>query len=272
MGERLPEADQYKARLDFALDAAREAAEIILGYYQDTGVNVDRKGDNSPVTIADRNAEQAIRRGIAKNFPGDGVLGEEYGDTAGTSGYRWILDPLDGTKAFIHGVPLFGTLIGVEHEGKVVVGVCNFPVLQETAWAARGQGAWWRTHGKEPRPARVSTETDFSKSLFCFTTVAGFARIGRPDAFEKLVQSAALSRGWGDCYGHVLVATGRAEVMVDPLMNPWDGAALLPIVEEAGGCYFDWQGVSTIYSGNGISVNPPLKDAVLKITRKSAES
>jgi histidinol-phosphatase len=254
------------ARLELALDAAREAEQIILSYYQ-RGVHVDRKRDSSPVTIADRSAEEAIRKQIATHFGDDAVLGEEFGETAGTSGYRWILDPLDGTKSFIHGTPLFGTLIGLEHEGKCVVGVCHFPVLGETVWAARGSGAWWKTRDQQPIPAKVSGVSTLADSLFSFTTVQGFGRIGRVDAFDELIRQCGLSRGWGDCYGHALVATGRAEVMVDPLMNPWDIAALVPIVEEAGGHFMSWAGTSDIHAGNGISVNAALRDQILAITQ-----
>lgn len=244
------------------------AGKLILAHYQSAGLTVDRKRDSSPVTIADRNAEEMLRAAIAREFPADGILGEEFGEQPGTSGYRWILDPLDGTKSFIHGVPLFGTLVGVEFEGKCVAGVCHLPVLGETAWGATGLGAWWQTAGGEPRPARVSNIADLSQALFCFTTVQGFFRIGRQDALDALVSAAGIARGWGDCYGHILVATGRAEVMVDPLMNVWDAAALIPIVEEAGGHFIDWNGVATANSGNGISVNAALYETVLKITKR----
>jgi len=254
-------------RLDLALAAARAAERIILSYYQ-TGVHVDRKRDSSPVTIADRSAEEAIRGLIHEAFPKDAILGEEFGETAGTSGFRWILDPLDGTKSFIHGTPLFGTLIGVEFGGRCVIGVCHFPVLKETVWAARGSGAWWKTGDNPAVRAQVSGVSSLTDSLFSFTTVQGFARIGRPDAFETLISKCGLARGWGDCYGHALVATGRAEVMVDPLMNPWDIAALVPIVEEAGGHFMSWSGASDIHAGNGISVNAALRDEVLQITHK----
>ncbi len=258
---------EFKTRLEFARGAALEAGQIILEYYQSANLTVDRKRDSSPVTIADRQAEELLRAKISRAFPGDGILGEEFGEQPGTTGFRWILDPLDGTKSFIHGVPLFGTLVGVEFEGKCVVGVCHFPVLGETAWGASGLGAWWQPARGEVRSARVSNVGDLAQSLFCFTTVQGFERIGRPDAFESLLKEAGLARGWGDCYGHILVATGRAEVMVDPLMNIWDAAALIPIVEGAGGHFFDWNGIATANSGNGISVNAALRDKVLAITR-----
>ncbi len=264
--------DDMQARLDFALEVALEVEAIILDHYQSGDLNVDRKHDNSPVTIADRQAETVIRAGISRHFPGDGVLGEEFGETVGSTGFHWVLDPLDGTKAFIHGVPLFGTLIGVEFKKQCVLGVCHFPALGETAWAVKGRGAWWRKAGCAPRRAQVSQTADLAQGLFSFTTVQGFTRIGRPEVFAALVERAGLSRGWGDCYGHILVATGRAEVMVDPLMNPWDAAAIVPIVEEAGGAFVDWRGEPTIYSGNGISVNAALRETVLNITRPPGDA
>ena len=255
-------------RLDLAYDAALKAGELILGHYQSAGLVVDRKRDSSPVTIADRSAEELIRAEIRAQFPDDGILGEELGELPGKNAFRWILDPLDGTKSFIHGVPLFGTLIGVQYQGQCVLGVCHFPALQETVWGTRGLGAWWERQGGDAQPARVSGVADIGQALFCFTTVQGFARIGRQDAFEALVASAGFARGWGDCYGHMLVATGRAEIMVDPLMNLWDAAALVPIVEEAGGHFVDWNGAARADSGNGISVNVALRDEVLRITRR----
>jgi histidinol-phosphatase len=262
------EQDHLKSRLDLALSAARAAGRLILEHYQTAALAVESKRDSSPVTIADRNAEEFLRSEIAKAFPRDAILGEEYGETSGSSGYRWILDPLDGTKSFIHGVPLFGTLVGVEFEGQPRAGVCHMPVLEETAWGGTGLGAWWQVRHAPPRPARVSSVSDLAKALVCFTTVQGFGRIDRMDAFEALVHEAKLVRGWGDCYGHMLVATGRAEVMIDPLMNIWDAAALVPIVEEAGGTFMDWTGATRIDAGNGISVNGALRDSVLRIVKR----
>jgi histidinol phosphatase-like enzyme (inositol monophosphatase family) len=259
----------FQRRLDIARTVALDAGKLILQYYQSAGLTVDRKLDNSPVTVADRRAEEFLRAEIARHFPGDGVLGEEFGEQPGTNGFRWILDPIDGTKSFIHGVPLFGTLVGVEFEKQCAIGACHFAALGETAWGAKGLGAWWQKSGGTPQAAKVSSVAELSDALFCFTTVQGFARIGRSDAFESLVQATGIARGWGDCYGHILVATGRAEVMVDPLMNVWDAAALIPIIEEAGGHFIDWSGVATAHSGNGISVNAALRDEVLCITKRT---
>lgn len=254
-------------RLQFALSAYAAAKQFILNYYQQAELEVERKRDSSPVTIADRGAEELLRAEISRAFPGDGVLGEEFGDSPGTSGFRWILDPIDGTKSFIHGVPLFGTLIGLEFEGHCVLGVCGFPALDEIVYGARGQGAWWQQGQGTPKKAQVSQVGKLSDALFCCTSIQRWDNIGRRDAFDRLVSGAQLARGWGDCYGHALVATGRADVMVDAGLNPWDGAALLPIVTEAGGHFLDWKGQPTVYGGNGVSVNARLKDEVLEILR-----
>lgn len=251
-------------RLEFALQAAREASDLILPYYRSPALEVEKKRDTSPVTEADKRAELLIRGRLAAAFPDDAILGEEFPDKAGNSGFRWIIDPIDGTKSFIHGVPLFGTLIGVEFESQCVIGVARFPALDEVVYAARGGGAWWQIGKAAARQVHVSSVTSLAEATFCMTNPSRWIQIGKRDALERLLTSAQLARGWGDCYGHMLVATGRAEVMIDPAMNAWDAAALLPIVEEAGGHYIDWNGTATIYGGNGISVVPALKDEVLR--------
>lgn len=258
---------ELQSRLDFALRSYASAKTFILGYYQAAELEVERKRDSSPVTAADRGAEQLLRAEIAKEFPGDGVLGEEFGDTPGTNGFRWILDPIDGTKSFIHGVPLFGTLIGLEYQGECVLGVCGFPALDEVVYGATGLGAWWQRGAAAPQRAWVSQVKTLSEAVFCCTSIQRWERVGKSEAFQAFVSQAKLARGWGDCFGHALVATGRADIMVDVGMNPWDGAALVPIMREAGGQLVDWTGAPTIYGGNGVSVNAHLKDEVLAILR-----
>jgi histidinol-phosphatase len=253
------------ARLKFACDAAHEAGRLTLEYFQRDDLQVDQKNDATPVTEADRGAEQFLRQRIAAAFPDDAVLGEEFGEQLGTSGYRWILDPIDGTKSFIHGVPLYSVLIGVEHEGQSRVGVIHVPALGETAYAAAGQGAWYVRGDQPPRPARVSTIKTLSEGLFLTSSLSGFHKRGAWPFLERLSKTARLTRTWGDAYGYLLVATGRAEVMVDPIMNIWDAAALLPILEEAGGAYTDWQGRPTIHGGEGIASNGLVLDEVLRL-------
>lgn len=260
--------DDLASRLDFALAVAAEASGLILRYYQNPDLEVERKRDSSPVTEADKGAELLIRERLAAAFPDDAILGEEFPDKGGTTGFRWILDPIDGTKSFIHGVPLFGTLIGIEFNSRCVIGVVRFPALNEVVYAAQGHGAWWQIGDAKPRRARVSSVTSLAEATFCNTNPSRWLTIGKREALEKLLTSVQLARGWGDCYGHMLVATGRADVMIDPAMNAWDAAALLPIIEEAGGQFIDWTGNATIYGGNGLSVVPGLREEVLKIIQQ----
>jgi histidinol phosphatase-like enzyme (inositol monophosphatase family) len=263
-----PETAQSK-RLEVAVRLAREAGDITLEYFRRDDLEVERKGDDSPVTIADRRAEEHLRAGIAAAFPDDAILGEEFPDQPGTSGFRWILDPIDGTKSFIHGVPLYGTLVGVEQAGECTVGVIHIPALDECVYAATGQGAWYVRGGSEPRPARVSDCRSLAQGLFVTSEVGSFDEHGRRETYDRLQAAARLTRTWGDCYGYLLVATGRAEVMVDPIMAVWDAAALKPILEEAGGTFTDFQGRPTIHSNEGVATNGHLLEEVLAITRSA---
>jgi len=264
--------DPVSQRLRLANELAREAGGIVMEHYRRSDLAVERKADDSPVTVADRGAEEHLRRRIAEGFPEDAILGEEFPERPGTSGYRWILDPIDGTKSFIHGVPLFGTMIAVEHDGRSVLGVIRIPALDECVYAAEGQGAWYEVKGSQPRPANVSSCPRLSQSLFLTSEVANFTTVHRRDAYDRLEAAARLSRSWGDCFGYLMVATGRAELMVDPVMNVWDAAAVQPIIEEAGGTFTDWQGRRTIYSGQGIATNGLILDEVLTIVRAINES
>ena len=257
---------ELSSRLELALSAAREAGRLTLEYFQRDDLAVELKHDASPVTVADRQAEQLLRQRIAERFPADGILGEEFPEQAGTSGYRWILDPIDGTKSFIRGVPLYGTLIGVEHDQRAVLGVVLIPALDECVYAAIGQGAWHQRADAPPRRAQVSSREKLGEALFC-TSDPSYPTPARQAACSRLRKACLLSRTWGDCYGYLLVATGRAEVMVDPVMNVWDAAALQPVLLEAGGTFTDWQGQETIYGGEGIATNGKVLAEVLAITR-----
>ena len=258
---------ELSSRLELALAAAREAGEVTLRYFQREDLAVELKPDASPVTAADREAEQMLRRRILAAFPRDALMGEEFSDHDGTSGYRWIVDPIDGTKSFVAGVPLYGTMVGVEHQGRAVVGVIHMPALDETVYAATGEGAWYVCHGAPPRQARVGCTARLADGLFCTTDVRSYAEHNRRAAYERLEAAARITRTWGDCYGYLLVATGRAALMVDPVMNVWDAAAVQPILEEAGGTFTDWRGDPTIHGGEGIATCGRLLDEVLAITR-----
>jgi histidinol phosphatase-like enzyme (inositol monophosphatase family) len=252
---------RYRRELEVARAAVESAGRLTLEYFR-RDVAVERKLDSSPVTAADRGAEELLRARLADAFPGDGILGEEFGDQPGTSGRRWIVDPIDGTQSFIRGIPLYGVLVGLEEEGRCVVGVAGFPALGLVYWAAKGQGAHCNA-----APLRVSAVADLGEATI-LTTDAKPEHYGDKYAgFERLLRATGRQRGWGDCYGYALVAGGVAEIMVDPLLNPWDSAAVLPIVEEAGGAFFTWEGEPSIYGGSGIATNAALRDRVLALLR-----
>lgn len=256
-------------RLEFAVAAAREAGDLTLQYFQRPDLVVDRKRDNTPITAADRGAEQLLRERIAAQYPADAVLGEEFGESEGSSGYRWILDPIDGTKAFMCGVPLYGTLVGLQHGSRSVLGVIHVPALDETVYAAQGSGAWYRKGNRDITRASVSRRESLADSVFLASQVNLFGKRGAADVFERLEAATYVTRTWGDCYGYLLVATGRAEVMIDALLNLWDAAALQPVIEEAGGSFTDWQGNPTIHAREAIATNGLVLQQVLEITRTS---
>ena len=250
--------------LDFAQDAAWQAGKITLSYFG-TGIVPELKSDLTPVTIADRQAEERLRALITRHFPDHGILGEEWGALNEGARYRWILDPIDGTKSFVQGVPLYGVLVGLECDGEAVLGVCNLPALDEMVAAARGLGCMWNG-----RRARVSTVDRLADAVFLQSDALSFAAHGRGAAFDSLAAATRLTRSWGDCYGHILVATGRAELMLDPVMNVWDCAALLPILQEAGGTFTDWAGNATIHGADAISTNGHIFDEMMEHIRKPA--
>ncbi len=258
-------ADQLARRLADARRFAHEAGRITLDYFRRDDLIVERKADDSPVTAADRRAEAHLRRSIAAAWPEDGVFGEEMAEQPGQSGFRWIVDPIDGTKSFIHGVPLYGTLVGIERGGQPLAGVIHMPALSETVYAAQGQGAWYEQAGQPRRPARVSACRSLAEALFVTSEVGNFEGVGRRDLYDRLQSAVRLTRTWGDCYGYLLVATGRAELMIDPVVSVWDLAALLPVIEESGGTFTDWQGRRSIHSGQAIATNGPLFEQVMAL-------
>jgi histidinol-phosphatase len=227
--------EELRDLLAIARRAAEVAAKVIMPIYRGE-IGVDTKADGTPVTIADRGAEEAIRRFLEGECPGHGILGEEYPEKPGDGRYRWVLDPIDGTKSFIHHVPLWGTLIALERDGRPVVGVIACHAAGETISAAEGLGA--QLNG---RPAHVSDVPELANATVSTTSYSRL-RERYPAGFEAVCAKAGLARAWGDCYGYLMVAAGRAEVMLDPDMNPWDVAALYPVITEAGGRITTWEG------------------------------
>lgn len=263
---------ELSARLQLGVSAAREAGELTLRHFYLRNYAVETKSDLTPVTVADRQAEELLRARIAAAFPGDAIMGEELPDRIGTTDFRWILDPIDGTKTFISGVPLYSMLIGVEFQSSCVMGVIHIPALSETVYAASGEGAWHVRGNRSPTAARASSTAALADSLFLTSEVGGFSKAGRKGAYDALESACRLSRTWGDGYGYLLVATGRAELMVDPRMNIWDCAALKPVLEEAGGTFTDWSGQATIHSGEAIATNGRILAEVLAMVRPFARS
>lgn len=222
-------------RLAFAIDIATKAGRSTLAHFQ-TGTTVDLKSDSSPITIADRNAERMIREGIERAYPNDSILGEEEG-AKGDGPNRWVLDPIDGTKSFVCGVPIYATLIAYEEQGQPILGVCYFPALNEILFAEKSQGAFWNG-----RPARVSEKNQIAGSVICSGGHRLMADLGRMDPLLEIAKSAMATRTWSDAYGHALVATGRVEAMIDPSVSRWDVSAMKVIVEESGGTMTDFAG------------------------------
>ena len=236
--------------MQLALRLAEEAGNLTLSFYRSKSLKVDAKRDDSPVTEADRKAEELIRDGITDVFPDDGIFGEEFEEKISANGRRWILDPIDGTRSFIHGVPLYGVMIGLEIDREMKIGVVNFPALDEMYYAETGSGAFLNGDS-----IHVSGISNYREATVVFTEKEYLLEPVSEHPVDSLRHDAGLVRGWGDCYGHMLVASGRAEVAVDKIMSPWDCAALIPIVQEAGGCCFDYTGQTTIYGQGLVSAN-----------------
>ena len=244
--------------LDEVVAIAREAGESTLRWFRTTDLAVEQKRDGTPVTAADRAAESLVRRRIREAHPDDGVLGEEEAETLGTSGRRWIVDPIDGTKAFTRGVPLYTTLLAVEDEHGVAAGAIVVPALGEAVWAGRGLGCF-----ADGRPCHVS---DVSTLPEAYLTTSSYSHWPE-DALLAVRRSGMPMRTWGDGYGYLLVATGRMEVMVDTEVAPYDVAAMPVILPEAGGRFTDLEGRDGYAGGSGVATNGILHDEVLALLR-----
>jgi histidinol-phosphatase len=273
---------EYRTYLDFTTQLAYRAGRITLGYFN-TGIRPEFKADDTPVTAADRAAEEFIRGEIEKAYPGHAIVGEEFGESSpsprealprgagkgwrsmgeGENALRWIIDPIDGTKSFVRGVPLYAVLIGLEIEGVVRVGAAYFPALDEMLCAADGLGAWWNG-----RRAQVSQVASLKQACICYTTYHNFQKRD-PALWNRLSEAAYMLRGWSDAYGYLAVATGRAEVMVDPYMQVWDCGPFPVIFREAGGYFGSWAGEEGHTHGEALACNAALRAEVLGLMRGS---
>ncbi len=254
--------ESLRRYLDFATETAWEAGRATLAYFQ-TGIRPESKPDESPVTVADRRAEELIRRKIERTFPSHAVVGEEYGASDHTDAtHRWFIDPIDGTRSFVRGVPLYAVLLGLEIEGQCRVGTAYFPALGELIAAADGEGCRWNG-----RPARASDVPRLKDGILTHANAASFERCGKHAAWLRLQREAGYCAGWADAYAYLLVATGRAEVALDPVMHAWDGAPFAPILSEAGGYFGDWNGERTIHANEALATTATLLPEVLRLVR-----
>jgi histidinol-phosphatase len=249
--------------LEFGVQTAYEAGRLTLGYFGTEAARPEFKADDTPVTVADREAERLIRERLGARYPNHAILGEEYGEAEGSDpDHRWIIDPIDGTKSFVLGVPLYGVLIGLEIDGACEVGAAYFPAIDAMVCAATGEGCYLNG-----RRTQVSKTQSLAQGMACFTDAASFGEHDRAAAWERLLSAAGGTRGWSDAYGHALVATGRVELMLDPIMNPWDCGPFPPILREAGGYFGDWSGNETIYANEAMSTTRDLLPEVLGLIR-----
>jgi histidinol-phosphatase len=254
-----------QALLDEAVALTRAAGELTLQWFHEEELGIEHKGDGTPVTAADRAAERFLREQLAARHPDDAVIGEEEPDSRGSSGRTWIIDPIDGTKAFTHGVPLYSNLLALyDHEGPAV-GVINLPALGETVYAARGLGCFF-----DGRPVRVSDRAALDGGCVCTSGLGTWA----PEHLEAVRASGALLRTWGDGYGFALVATGRAEAMLDPRVAIWDIAPMPVIISEAGGRFTTVEGDERLtldgsVALSGVATNGRVHDEVLGLFDRS---
>jgi myo-inositol-1(or 4)-monophosphatase len=251
-----PQLERY---LDVAVTAAFDAGRLTLAHFQ-TGVTPEFKEDDTPVTVADRMAEELIRGRLEAAFPDHGVVGEEYGSSRPEASHRWIVDPIDGTKAFMRGVPLYGVLLGLEIEGTIEVGVAYFPGLDDMVVARSGGGTFWNG-----RPCRVRETPTLARAVVSCTDPGRFDLHDRGDAWRRLMAAAYHRSGWSDAFGYALVATGRIELMADPIMSPWDAGPFPVLLREAGGYFGDWSGTETIYAREGLATTRTLLPEVLAL-------
>lgn len=253
---------EWRSRYEQAIDFTRKAGQVALRYF-DTKLEVELKGDDTPVTIADRETEQVLRRSLQEAFPGDGFLGEEYGDTPGSTGFRWIIDPIDGTRSFVRGIPTWATLLGLEYRGELIAGIVDAAPFGHTYHALRGEGAY-----RNDRRISVSREGDLGRSLLFYSSLSWFLKAHKEAEFLDLVRRSDRQRGYGDWYGFLLVAQGSGEIMVEHGVHAWDIAAIQPIVEEAGGRMTAWTGKFDLFAPDVLASNGLLHDEVLSILNR----
>lgn len=260
-------------RLDFAVHAAKQAGQVTLKYFGKLDPEQRRsKADGTPVTIADRESETLLRERITERYPDDAILGEEFDDKPGTSGYRWIIDPIDGTISFVQGVPLYGTMLACLHDNEPIIGVIHMPALDETVYAANALGCWHQRGQQAPVRAALSTTASPSEAIINSTSLSYFTTPQLRGLYDQLDEICRCSRGWSDCYAWVLLATGRVDAVIEPDLKLWDFAAAIPIVQESGGIWSDLAGNASLGVSQILAGNPALHAALLSVCTEAAIS
>ena len=249
----------YQELIDVAADIAEEASKIALSYFRKS-ILIEMKENMTPVTIADKKTEEAIRAELASAFPGFGIQGEEFGEEDMHEDLVWTIDPIDGTLSFIRGIPLFGTLIGLLDKGEPVGGVMVLPALGETYTAASGEGAFCNGH-----QIHVSQTQTIETAFISAGDVIAFKDLGKLPFLKSLQTETNYCRGYTDCFAHALVMRGSLDAMIDPIVSIWDIAPLASLIQEAGGCYFDFEGKETIHSKSFIACTPAIKGNILEL-------
>ncbi|MDR2595197.1 MAG: hypothetical protein LBC87_10565 [Fibromonadaceae bacterium] len=240
-----------KDLLSLILQAGSIAQNEILKHWK-TALSVEWKADATPVTIADKKAEELVRNFAQKETPEFGFIGEEFGGEKPEAEYQWVLDPIDGTKSFIYGVPLFGTIIAILRKGSPIAGLIQLPALNSKVWATEGGGAF----ADDGRAAKVSDTLELKNSLVLSGTINTIESKGYGEWFASLRKNAKLYRGWGDCFGYYQVACGKAEIMIDPVVSLWDIAPYPLIFAEAGGVFSTLKGEKSLFSAKGEPLYP----------------
>jgi len=255
--------DGVRADLAVALELAKRADAITVDRFGALDLRIDTKPDLTPVTDADEAVEAGLREILAAQRPGDAVLGEEYGGTAAFHGRQWVIDPIDGTKNFVRGVPVWASLIALLEDGVPVVGVVSAPALNRRWWAGRGLGAYAAVGDAVPHPLSVSAVADLASASLSFSSLSGWADLGLRDEFIGLTDAVWRVRGYGDFFSYCLVAEGAVDIAAEPEVKLWDLAPLDILVREAGGVFTNLAGADGPHGGNAVATNGLLHDAVL---------
>jgi myo-inositol-1(or 4)-monophosphatase len=251
-------ADDFEEYLDFIKLLTQNSTKIIKKYFRGS-YQIEIKSDRSPVTIADKKVEEMMRELIIKEYPEHGILGEEFGHHNPDAEFKWVLDPIDGTKSFVCGVPIFGTLIALMKNGRPLLGVINLPILNEMLI---GNNEKTELNGQQ---VKVRECENLYSAVLLTTDHLHHAQYGNTQNFEKLIKKVQLYRSWGDCFGYYLLATGYADIMVDPIMSSWDTMALIPIIKGAGGRISDYSGKDPLKGDSIVASNEKLHSQVISL-------